>query len=344
MQPFFYAIIKGMKILFLICISLFIAVIALTAGIFRMKKNQKRSETQALKMIRQIRYGQFNINLETFKNEQIKTATAKMLEALRDREAMLAEYKQILMEQNKSLTENIEREKEAQKFKDDFIAALTHDLKTPVIAEVNTIKMFLSGTFGEVSESQREVLNMMLRSDKDLIELSEMLLQTYKYQQTDLVLSKTKTDLNDYIAEVFQDLYPILNSKEQKPVFNKPDEPVIAEVDTIHFKRVLYNLILNASKYGFADTQITISLEKQDKNAVITVTNIGEKINPEDIELIFQKYYTGINKFSYIGTGLGLYCVNKIVTAHGGKVTVDVKDNNETTFTVIIPTGSLENG
>ncbi|MCR5260214.1 MAG: HAMP domain-containing histidine kinase [Candidatus Gastranaerophilales bacterium] len=332
-----------MKILFLICICLILTVITLAAEIFRMKKNQKRSETQALKMIRQIRYGQFNINLETFKNEQIKTATAKMLEALKDREAMLAEYKQILMEQNKSLEQSIEREKEAQKFKDDFIAALTHDLKTPVIAEVNTIKMFLSGTFGEISESQKEVLEMMLRSDKDLIELSEMLLQTYKYQQTEIVLSKTKTDLNGYIAEIFQDLYPILNSKQQKPLLNKPDEPVFAEIDTIHFKRVLHNLILNASKYGFADTTITISLEKQEDNAVIKVTNVGEKINPEDIELIFQKYYTGINKFSYIGTGLGLYCVNKIVKAHGGNVKVDVKDDSETTFTVIIPTESGEN-
>ena len=330
-------------ILILICIGLIIAVIILGTVIFRLYKEQKRIETQALKMIRHLRYGQFNVNLETFKNEQIKTATAKMIEALKDREAMLAEYKQILIEQNKSLEQSIKREKEAQKFKDDFIAALTHDLKTPVIAEVNTIKMFLSGTFGEISESQKEVLEMMLRSDQDLIELSEMLLQTYKYQQTEISLSKTKTEMGEYVSDVFQELYPILQSKEQTPSLIRPEEKIFAEIDTMHFKRVLHNLILNATKYGFANTTITVSLKRQEDKLYISITDIGEKINPEDIELIFQKYYTGINKFSYIGTGLGLYCVNKIVKAHGGEVKVDVNDSNENTFTVIIPTENPKN-
>ena len=294
-------------------------------------------------MIRQLRYGQFNVNISTFKNVKIKQAAEKMLDSLKDREAMLAEYKQMLLEKNKSLEQSIEREKESQKFKDDFIAALTHDLKTPVIAEVNTIKMFIAGTFGEISETQKEVLEMMLRSDKDLIELSEMLLQTYKYQQTEIILNKTKIDLNSYISDVFQELYPILKSKNQEPEIKLPQEHVIYEIDTIHFKRVMHNLIINAVKYGFSNTKISIILEKDNENIKISVINIGEKINPEDIELIFQKYYTGINKFSYLGTGLGLYCVNKIVKAHGGSVQVNVDDDNTNIFTVILPSESCAN-
>ena len=151
-----------MKILLaLICIILFISVIILAVIVFRYQKRFKRNETQILKMLRQLRYGQLNINISTFKNENIKSASAKMLEALKDREIMLAEYKQLLLEKNKHLEEAIEKEKEAQKFKDDFVAALTHDLKTPVIAEINTLKMLLSGTFGEITDSQREVLEMM---------------------------------------------------------------------------------------------------------------------------------------------------------------------------------------
>lgn len=327
-----------MKILFIILLFvLLLTTVYLAMAVLKYKKTIKRNETQILKMLRQLRYGQFNVNVSTFKNENIKIAAEKMLESLKDREAMLAEYKQMLLEKNQSLELSIEKEKESQKFKDDFIAALTHDLKTPVIAEVNTINMFLAGTFGDISETQKEVLEMMLRSDKDLIELSEMLLQTYKYQQTDIKLNKSKTDLNTYISEVFQELYPILNSKNQKPVLNLPDEIIFAEIDTIHFKRVLHNLLLNATKYGYPDTSITISLEKENDNVKICVSNIGEKINPEDVELIFQKYYTGINKFSYLGTGIGLYCVNKIVTAHNGNVCVSVTEDSKTTFTVVIP-------
>ena len=162
-------------------------IIVLFIRIYKLKKNLKYNETQVLKMLRQLRYGQLNINLSNFYNENIKRASEKLLEALSDRELMLQEYKQTLLEKNKSLEQMIEFEKESQKFKDDFVAALTHDLKTPVIAELNAIKLLLDGKFGELNQAQTEILEMMLKSDKDLIELSEMILNTYKYQQTDII-------------------------------------------------------------------------------------------------------------------------------------------------------------
>ena len=230
----------------------------------------------------------------------------------------------------------IEYEKETQKFKDDFIAALTHDLKTPVIAEVNAIKMLLAGTFGEIADSQKEVLNMMLKSDEDLIELSEMLLQSYKYQQCEIIFNKEEVCLNNFITDITNEMTPILVSKNQKFIINKLDDNIIVNVDKMHFKRVLHNLFINASKYGFQDTEIVININQDDNNVFIDVINSGEAIKAEDIELIFQKYYSGLNKFSNLGTGLGLYCANKIVNGHSGKIEVST-ENNKTEFRVILP-------
>ena len=328
-----------MKITIIILFCLVIVLCAIIAIMYYKSQNLSHSieriETQILKLLRQLRYGQLNVNLETFQNEKIKHASEKLIEALSDREMMLQEYKHMLTEKNKSLEVMIEQEKESQKFKDDFVAALTHDLKTPVIAELNAINMFMDGMFGEISDSQKEVLSMMEKSDKDLIELSEMLQQTYKIQSNEIVLKKEKTELNRFLVDIFDELKPIFNSKNQNPLCEIQDEKVFAQIDLMNFKRVIHNLLLNASKYAYSDTDVTLNLYSYEDKIFITVTNFGDTINEDETRLIFEKYYSGINKFQQLSTGLGLYCANKIVTAHGGKIDVKSKDG-KTVFTVVV--------
>lgn len=328
-----------MKITIIILFCLVIVLCAIIAIMYYKSQNLSHSieriETQILKLLRQLRYGQLNVNLETFQNEKIKHASEKLIEALSDREMMLQEYKHMLTEKNKSLEVMIEQEKESQKFKDDFVAALTHDLKTPVIAELNAINMLMDGMFGEISDSQKEVLSMMEKSDKDLIELSEMLQQTYKIQSNEIVLKKEKTELNRFLVDIFDELKPIFNSKNQNPLCEIQDEKVFAQIDLMNFKRVIHNLLLNASKYAYSDTDVTLNLYSDDDKIFITVTNFGDTINEDETRLIFEKYYSGINKFQQLSTGLGLYCANKIVTAHGGKIDVKSEDG-KTVFTVVV--------
>lgn len=328
-----------MKITIIILFCLVIILCAISAIMYYKSQNLSHSidriETQILKLLRQLRYGQLNVNLETFRNEKIKHASEKLLEALSDREMMLQEYKHMLTEKNKSLEIMIEQEKESQKFKDDFVAALTHDLKTPVIAELNAINMLMNGMFGEISAPQKEVLSMMEKSDKDLIELSEMLQQTYKIQANEIVLKKEKTELNRFLADIFDELKPIFNSKNQNPLCEIQDEKVFAQIDLMNFKRVIHNLLLNASKYAYSDTDVILNLSSENDKIFITVTNFGDTINEDEMKLIFEKYYSGINKFQQLSTGLGLYCANKIVMAHGGKIDVKSEDG-KTVFTVVV--------
>ncbi len=325
-----------MIVLILLCFLIVILCVSNAIFYYKSKKlsmTAKRIETQILKLLRQLRYGQMNVNLETFHNEKIKQASEKLLEALNDREMMLQEYKHMLTEKNKSLEVMIAQEKESQIFKDDFVAALTHDLKTPVIAELNAINMLIAGMFGELSSAQKVVLEMMKKSDMDLIELSEMLQQTYKFQSNDVVLNKEKTDLTSFVKDIFNELSPIFSTKNQRPVCNVEEDKIFAEVDLINFKRVLHNLLLNASKYGYKDTDVTLRLYSSENKVYITVSNYGDTISEEETKRIFEKYYSGINKFQQLGTGLGLYCANKIVAAHGG--TIDVKSSDGlTVFTV----------
>lgn len=322
-------------VLFIVLISFFIY-IALIYVIVKMKSIAKFNEIQFLKMLRQLRYGQLQVDLSSFKNENIKIASKKLLCALQDRENMILEYKHILTEKNKSLEKMIEMEKESQKFKDDFVAALNHDLRTPVIAELNAIKMLLKENFGQLSDAQKNVLQMMQKSDEDLIELSELISQTYKFQYSEIELNKNKVDISVFMQQIFDELKPIFSPKKQIPVIDINLTHKYLYLDAIHFKRVIQNLLMNAAKYGFSDTKVILHVFDDERNLMIQVINQGEDINPDDINLIFNKYYSGIKKFEHLSTGLGLYCANKIVTAHEGNINV-TSNNGKTSFTVYIP-------
>ena len=326
-----------MKFIIPVCfIVLIICITALCMMLYRLYKILKFNEKQILKIFRQLRYGQLNVDLSTFKNKNIQTAASKLTEALKDREVMIEEYKHILLEKNKSLEKMIELEKESQQFKDDFVAALTHDLKTPVIAEVNTLEMILAGTFGEISQAQKEVLSMMLKCDKDLINLIKMLLETYKYQEGNIQLNCEKTDFVNFVKNITVEMKPLFIPKNQNLVLNFEVENIFANIDKIHFKRVIENLLINANNYGDENSEILIKIYSENNKIIFEISNYGQVISQKDIELIFKKYYTGTNKFTHLGTGLGLYCVHKIVQLHNGEVKAETSEN-KTTFIVTLP-------
>ena len=97
-------------------------------------------------------------------------------------------------------------------------------------------------------------------------------------------------------------------------------EDTTAYYDDIEIKRVLSNLIVNASEYSFDNSTIDIIVEKKDNNFKITVSDTGLGIQQSDINTLFQKYSTNSKDYRKVGTGLGLYICRAIVNAHGGNI------------------------
>ena len=110
-----------------------------------------------------------------------------------------------------------------------------------------------------------------------------------------------------------------------------------AVFDDFQFKRVVKNLIQNAVSFSPDNSEIKINTELNDKKIIISITNKGAGISSEDLELIFQKYYSGHSKFRKAGTGLGLYLSQKIMTAHNGNIKVDNENKDSTTFILELP-------
>ena len=207
------------------------------------------------------------------------------------------------------IIKNITDQKELENLKEDFVATLTHDLKVPIVAETNMIELFLNESFGAISEKQKLALKNMQSSNKDLLELVQTVLETYKIGNK---------------LEFIQDR----------------DIRVLA--DRFQLKRVIKNLIQNAILYGEPRSPIEITIGEIPNYVVIKVKDHGAGISKKDIDKIFNKYYSAEKKFRKIGTGLGLYLSHQIAKAHQGDLTVESVEGEYTEFCIKIPVTKYE--
>ena len=157
--------------------------------------------------------------------------------------------------------------------------------------------------------------------NKYMQNMAENVLTNYKTENGKLKIQKTKNDIKATIENTVENLKFIISQKNQSiRVSYKGIEDTTAYYDDIEIKRVLSNLIVNASEYSFDNSTIDIIVEKKDNNFKITVSDTGLGIQQSDINTLFQKYSTNSKDYRKVGTGLGLYICRAIVNAHGGNI------------------------
>lgn len=226
---------------------------------------------------------------------------------------------------------NYTNQKEIDSLKEDFVATLTHDLKVPIIAEANMLEFFLQEKFGTLNDKQKEALENMKASNKELLDLVQIVLETYRLKEDEIDLNLEKISVKKFLNIVAEEMTYIAQKTNNKIVVIVPEDYDI-EIDFLHFKRVLKNLVNNAILYGKSNTDIEIIAKIVNEKSQIIVKDYGKGISAEDIEKIFNKYFSASKKFRKIGTGLGLYLSKKIVEAHGGKLGVESQEGEYTKF------------
>lgn len=228
---------------------------------------------------------------------------------------------------------NCTDQREIESLKEDFVATLTHDLKVPVIAEANMLEFLLKGKFGQLSDEQIEALKTMSASNKELLELVQTVLDTYKVKEGEIELHLEQISIQKLLSEIAGEMESIAQKNNNKIVVNAKTDFEI-KVDYLQFKRVIKNLVSNAIIYGKPETNIELTAKQKGDDKYIYVKDYGRGIAKEDIDKVFNKYYSAHKKFRKIGTGLGLYLSQKLVTAHGGTLDVASKEGEWTEFVV----------
>ncbi len=232
---------------------------------------------------------------------------------------------------------NFSVQKETEQLRDDFIATLTHDLRTPLLAAIQMLNFFLDGSLGEISEKQRVVLSTMLQSNEDLLGLVNALLEVYRFESGKLSLCKTVFNIHDLVTQCYEELEPL--SKKKNITFNlhsEIDDELLIDADRAEIKRVIINLCGNALNYTNNNGTIDIYVKAQCGDFIFSVVDNGNGIPKEDIPHLFKRFSQGTSKKRSTGTGLGLYLSRQIVEAHGGKIWVESKVNKGSEFSFIL--------
>lgn len=235
------------------------------------------------------------------------------------------------------IVHDITEQKESDKLRDDFIATLTHDLRTPLLAAIQTIKFFLDGSVGEINAQQEHLLSTMKKSNEDLLGLVNTLLEVYKYDASKLELCKTDFNLNSLISQTYNELKPL--AEQKNILFSLSyglDEDVKITADRGEIRRVICNLCGNAINYTNEGGEVQISVKQQDKDIIFTVQDNGNGIPKEDIPHLFKRFSQGTSKKRSTGTGLGLYLSRQIIEAHGGKIWLESKLNKGSEFSFLL--------
>ena len=177
-----------------------------------------------------------------------------ILNSLRDRKIPVEiSFAQIVSEEDEKVKKfvgiirDVRIQKEAERLRDDFIATLTHDLRTPLLAAIQTLKFFLDGSLGKLEEKQKILLSTMQKSNEDLLGLVNALLEVYKYDAGKLDLCKTNFLLKDLVSQCFKELEPLAKNKNIE--FNlkfKAEDNLTVNADRGEIRRVIVNLCGNA--------------------------------------------------------------------------------------------------
>lgn len=208
--------------------------------------------------------------------------------------------------------------------REDFTSTLTHDLKTPLLGAIETLKAFQAERFGVISEAQGQVIATMTRSHQTSLQLLETLLDIYRNDAEGLVLDRVAVDLTALAEETVSGLLDLAMSRRIHLSFSYGESNFRRSLwingDKLQLQRVLSNLLVNAINHSRRGDRVEIALESQHSDQVVKILDGGSGLQREEFLHLFERFYQGQSDRQAKGTGLGLYLSRQIIEAHGGKI------------------------
>ncbi|BAC88755.1 sensor histidine kinase [Gloeobacter violaceus] len=230
---------------------------------------------------------------------------------------------------------DITAQKESERLREDFVATLTHDLRTPLLAAVQTLGFTLDGQYGPLSDGQQQILLAVIESHRELLGLVESLLTIYRYEAGRMRLRKEPTDLAAFVAQGIEELRPLAQSRNQTLLVEVSGPLPPVPCDRQQLRRVLVNLVDNALKFTPAGGRVHLRLEPFEGAVRVAVRDTGRGIPPEKSVLLFVRFAQAESYAT--GTGLGLYLCRQVVEAHGGRIWAESEPGLGSTFYFTLP-------
>lgn len=235
-------------------------------------------------------------------------------------------------------TIEVDEKSSNDKLKEDFIATLVHDLKTPLIGADRTLELMIGGALGEVDSGQSEVLSMLRRSNQGLLRMVQNLIEVYRYDFSKADLASDSISLFDIATECSRELAAVAEQKGVNLETSLSAGHGLVLGDALAVKRVFLNLLDNAIKFTQAGGKVRLWGEETPNQVTVYVKDSGIGIDREDLGKVFERFWRSEKgRGQAVGTGLGLYLCKQIVDAHSGEIKVDSEPGVGTVFSIMLP-------
>lgn len=237
---------------------------------------------------------------------------------------------------NRKLMEDIENEKRLDKLRKEFIASVSHELKTP-IAIIQGYAQGLMENIAETEEDRNFYCEIIVEESLKMDSLVKELLLITQMESGYFKIEKEEVDLYQMIKDI-RDKYSS-KSKEIKYIGKKN---IFAYCDEKYIDRVLENLVINALKYSTGDREVTISVDEIGNKYKIIISNESENLSEDDLENIWTPFYRVNKARDRDGHGLGLAIVRGILENHRSDFGVYITEKNTINFWFELEKSSLD--
>jgi PAS domain S-box-containing protein len=222
-----------------------------------------------------------------------------------------------------------------ERFQREILSTTTHDLKGPLGAIAVSCDVLLD------SPPQNDRVHAMLErissSASSAIQLIEEFLSLRRMEEGTFVLHPQLTDVGAIIARVVENFQLSAKTRGVNLVWSPADSQARGCVDALGFERVLSNLISNGIKFTPKGGEVFVGVERNSMGLLLAVRDLGSGMEPADARRLFNRYGRLPSHAQVAGTGLGLFIVKCIVSAHGGSIDVTSAPGKGTTFEVFFP-------
>lgn len=228
----------------------------------------------------------------------------------------------------------IERTK-IEKMREDWIANISHDIKTP-LSSIKGYAEVLSEDYDFTSDEISEFANIINSKADYIKELVDDLNLTMKLKNSNTIINKEEVNLNSLVKNSVIDIFNDPRYSDRDIEFIDSEKVIKKHLDKTLIKRVINNLIYNALVHNNEDISISVKVFEDEKAHIIIKDN-GKGISEDELKYIFERYYRGTNTGeAHKGSGLGMAIAKEIIVAHGGDIQIRSELSKGTEIEIIL--------
>ena len=241
------------------------------------------------------------------------------------------------------IVRTVTHEREVLKIKSDFVSSVSHELKTPLTSIKALTERLLEGKVKSQAK-MRHYFSVISQDTDKLTRLVKNVLDFSKIEEGKKEYDFNETDMASWIKQAVDDFLKDRIQEEIRVQVKIDGELPPLRIDRDILSRSLGNLLDNALKFSPDEKEVEIHVKRDEENVIVQVKDRGIGIPQDEVGKIFDKFYQGRNALrqSVKGTGLGLTLVKHAVEAHGGKISVESKMDQGTTFSLVFPVKRTE--